>query len=667
MPPPKLSKPPSLTHGFSGSLRTSFRTVAPSLSDFAQSSFSTKLGSGRHPVTQKGVLRRILTNCFDLVSILGVVVAVFVLYRHGVLARRQTSARVPSDWRPVGASCTLDRLGWSLSCSSREVALTDPTVWSALGTTLAASFDPAMLPLRMTTCAVGTTRGYGVVVLLFANASTTTSFPSCIPLTTESISAVAMLETAAVPDSGGIDAILVTAYVDAVNTTIATRVDVPSGSRTSVATSVVKSFLLPNGTTLAAAANQTNWPFQTAPLLPRYRATYACSSEVVVGSALAVHYRGVWSNQSLAIGWTCGHTVDNATELMVAHAIALVAMLWLVAGDLITIVWGMQGMWRGQPVVSYCVHSGLERRLAAFASLVVTRLPLLLIVDVARFYLPTSSVVFALASCITAGLIVLVGVAALFVAQRLPCPVAYQHRALRLSLPLAIGVAHVLGLVFSCLLGDLQTLYFDPMWTARPIALGLVLDGRAYPAGAFASHGASNTPVVSLLLPSYVAAVVVALGIAVAVPRLRVGYWTVRLHFFDSNSFLATEFVPAYVTALPIHERNCLRLGDKFVVRGSTLALLGYAFVKECDAPPSTITSLVKANVVNVAAAHRQDKAATVLLVSIYDLVACLLPIKPYCPVILGSIQDYIYTPGHFGITIERAKRYAPTRGATVS
>ncbi|KAF0714780.1 Aste57867_3686 [Aphanomyces stellatus] len=647
--PPTPTTPDSFqsaTRG--GSTTTSKRTVLRGR--------SSSRGTKKPP----RVGRRIVGHMWEFTVLGTFVITAAVAYPAGMLERRETTAVVSdSTWQTVGANCILSGHGDLANCSKAELALVAPLVWAALGHTLANATSVAhnRTSLNLTTCLVGASRGYGAVVLLLAPGDA----PTCAPTKMESVAAMAMLETA-VNDSSE-PSYLLSIYVDSDNATWTPRIDFPAGAATSVAPLLPK-FLVADDTGHVTPTKSThaNWLYSSSPLGSRYTLSYSCISEVV--AAPASFYQGLWSNQPLAVGWTCGHVIAHSMELLTWHILLAVLLYGALLGDIITTVVGMQGLWGGDPVVTYGIQAGFERRLVAFGIFGLTRVPFPLLQEASRFYFRSTPdvAVFGMLSFVNCSIPLFAMHWLVIVVQR--CPSIWPCRVLRIVNPIMNIVALVVGMCLTSI-GDNRARYFDPMWSRTPL-VGFRIHDLVFPSGILARNSPTN-PLFVTLLPQYVVAVSVGLCVGLVLPRLQHGRWVADLHFFQQNAFLSqhTPFVPSHVMGLPLSHTDCIPLGTKLVVRASTLALLGYAVVEAEEAKVSTTNASIQ--VMPKQPKQPTTGATTVLVISMYDLPVALLPIKPYRPRVLGTIHDYTYTPAPRGTTLDRTKRYVSTKGTCVS
>ncbi|KAH9090879.1 hypothetical protein Ae201684P_006283 [Aphanomyces euteiches] len=601
---------------------------------------------------------RIFAHCTDFTIMLIFFGITTTVYLSGLRYRQETTSELASlgAWTTVGAQCQLNAQGFS-NCSTAESALASTAIWTSIGRSLATISTG--VPLAMTTCLTGVSRGYGIVVLLL---SSSMKPPSCTPKSRENISMVSVFETAL--DPSGSTSYLLTTYVDEPSPALEVRIDSQSGATTVVVSKPMKLFISSQGVVSPADMNQLSWRFQTRPLTARYALSYGCKTEMI--AAPDALFQGLQSQLSLSIGHTCSHQVANATELICLHLSLIVVFLYLVSGDFITTVVGMRGLWRGEPVVTYGFQSSLERRPLLGYSLLSTRVPMLLFLDYARLYYRTMDdrVLFGLVSLVTSSFTMLPVNVFFKVVQSLPCPERLILTPVRLTMPVAAAVVSLVGMAWTSF-GDNRSTYYDSIWT-RPVNLGAVFQGTTYPLGAYRCMD-DVTVGYMLAIDKYCLVTLLGYFVAFLTPRWKRGRWTADLRFFKQNAFLSKEKIPSYITALQIDRTDCIQLGKKLVVKASSLALLGYAVVKEFHQnrrlqPSSGATGT---SVVRVMPRKANDKPV-VYVISMYDLMVALLPIKPFCPRVLGTIQEYVYHEAPHGTRLDRSKRYVSTKGTCI-
>ncbi|CAK4143103.1 unnamed protein product [Aphanomyces euteiches] len=129
------------------------------------------------------------------------------------------------------------------------------------------------------------------------------------------------------------------------------------------------------------------------PLGERYLVTGYCLSaieefsQVKDGLGLTGWSQGKFSKLPVAPGWACGHVIANSSELIgIQIALSVLTLAFILGGDFFVTIEGFRGVLQGQPVLTYAILSGLERRRLLLVCIVLNALPALLYMDVSRIY-----------------------------------------------------------------------------------------------------------------------------------------------------------------------------------------------------------------------------------------------------------------------------------------
>ncbi|KDO27331.1 hypothetical protein SPRG_07578 [Saprolegnia parasitica CBS 223.65] len=607
-------------------------------------------------VQSSEVLRRLCLNLSEFLLVAIFVSCVALLYSTGLWTRQVTRVSLPSnDWSLVDANCSLSSAGFSSQTCVNTRRLT--TTSDAIGRALAAAvLSSHASSLQVTTCAAGTNFGYGTIVFLM------TPLSSHIDCTAQPdanlVHGMAVLETAF---NNTTPVFLLSTYLDTVAPTTEVRIDT-SGDTTVVASKVITTLVAEDGLlSTPATRNHSTWSFASAPLGARYRFTFACVTEFVLCPAASDRCTGRASKQSVQVAQTCTHEMTNALEISIAQAVLIPLTLHLVNGDFLTTLIGLQGALRRQPVLTFDFLSGLERRKIAFVLLLLVRLPALGYVEVTRLYLatPLGRAMHWVAVVMVSGLFVLVFCNTVLLVQRLPPLPRCKDRAIRVNAPGLLLGTMTLGTVVACGLVSPTEVLYDPIFQrSAALPLRLPSTNRTLVTGAYLS--ASVPSAIERLLPTILGAFGFSLLCSVLGPIVLHRQWVLNMDFFQRNPFLATEFVPQYVTFLPAYEHDCIKYGNKIFVKPSMLALLGYAMLRE-KVPDSH-------HVVVVQPAHQKPTPApvAVALVSIYDLVASILPHALHAPRIRGWVLNYQFKAAPAGTTLTKHATYRPTKGMCI-
>ncbi|KAF0714781.1 Aste57867_3687 [Aphanomyces stellatus] len=165
------------------------------------------------------------------------------------------------------------------------------------------------------------------------------------------------------------------------------------------------------------------------------------------------------------------------------------------------------GLWRGDPVVTYGILSGFERRVVGYVIIFMARLPFLVLQDVARLYFATKMDValFGMISSVVCGLLLLAFNVPVNLLQRLPCPNSWRYKVVRIASPPMNVTALLVSMGLICV-GDNRARYFDCVWTTDAVDVGIQFGSVLYRAGG-ASHHQAVPPVFYTLWPYYATAI----------------------------------------------------------------------------------------------------------------------------------------------------------------
>ncbi|OQR95800.1 hypothetical protein ACHHYP_00036, partial [Achlya hypogyna] len=295
-------------------------------------------------------------------------------------------------WAPYGQVCMLDAQGFvPNSCSSVEKASIVPAAWAAVGAALAQQWSLELTqanPLYITTCIIGGTDAVGWTDLQFIAGYS--GHPECLPTAgAQPVAGMMMLETT-IREAHPEGVYLMTLYSDLTPTMQTVEDHVNTDGSVARLIKNVKRTIITQAGGIESDTLGTDYIITSRPLGERYLVTASCSTEIEELSAL-IPSMGLtgWSQHSglpIVPGWNCGHTVDNASELVALQIVFALLTLVLLSGDLFTTYQGLKGVLAGKPVLTYAILSGLERRKLLLACIVVNAMPGLLYMDVSRIY-----------------------------------------------------------------------------------------------------------------------------------------------------------------------------------------------------------------------------------------------------------------------------------------
>ncbi|RHY31684.1 hypothetical protein DYB32_003312 [Aphanomyces invadans] len=595
---------------------------------------------------------RLFVNCSEF-FVVGLLLIVHISLNFAGLWSRQTTTAHPaiaSTWSTVGDACLLTSTGFK-SCSPSEAILTTSDAWAAIGTSLARQLGATLvdnsMSLAVTICAFGLDKGYGGIVFLLS----THRVPDCAPQTAETLVSIAMLETA-FDDTDAVQYLLTT-YADDDEVALDVRMDT-DGSKTSVFANVTKEFVAPNGSVTYARPNHTNWRYQAVPFHLRYVFHYSCTSEVVQGNAWTSHI-GELSGLALQVGHTCQHDVSNGIEITVAQCIAIAVMLHLFGGDMFTTLVGVQGVLLGKPVLTYDFLSGLERRRLVMALLVVIRIGGIFYLEITRLYHDTAGqkFIFYVVCAMASGLFTLVVFWIMVMIQHLPSPSFLKGKVIRIFAPFmhmgTLGLSLIIVVSW-----DVSSTFYEPLWQRSQSNLTFVVQNKTLVSGAYDQLEVLSC--VQMLLPDLFLASGIMIILSILYPMVRHRRIYLDLAYFEHNEFLTREFVPSYVTCLPLYESECIKYGNKLFVKASTLAVLGYGIIEE-----------QASSVIEVKPLGTKVVEPSFVVLSLYDLMMALSYVRAYAPRIVCTVQSYQFQAVPKGTKIRKTTKYRLNKGTCVS
>ncbi|OQR91190.1 hypothetical protein ACHHYP_04906 [Achlya hypogyna] len=588
-----------------------------------------------HAAPSRATLRvwgRIASNLGAVAAILLSVATTLVLLNEGMFHRRVVQFNYQNDegyWRPLEQACLLTAAGFvPNSCTATEVALlTTPAAWTALGEQLAATLHvPLSTTYTVTTCLVGCADGFQSAELHLVVGDGGV-FPACKPvLGSQPIQGMAMVEAATADDY------LLTVFADS-TATKSVEYSNSDGTTNLVVADAARVLLRTDGS-VNTSTDGVNSVIHSYPLGPRYLVTSSCISQVVdISHALtgqAGWSTGKRSGVSAVVGWACGHSVANTTELVLFQAIFATLALVGVAPDIGVTLKGLRGLLRRKPVLTYDLLSGLERRRVLLVLVTLSAGPGLLFVDVARIYFGTQNGAKIWFLSITT-----LGIFATFAAfciatvvQSLPSLPVWRHKLLPLSTEVFVygSILAVSWSIFGAY-EDLSNTFYDV-----PGVLLMNVSGTLCACGAYEISG--TEPASATLSPRIAAALVLcgAASIAYATVQHRSATraWCMDVAWAHSNGFMTACGLPHWLSGLPLDQSDAVRIGNRFFCKPSMQARMGFA----------TVVPRPALRKVQAEAPAAED---TYLLVSMYDLVPALLSCRWYRPRLLGRVVKNMF------------------------
>ncbi|KAF0687354.1 Aste57867_20877 [Aphanomyces stellatus] len=600
-----------------------------------------------------GILVFLVTLTFMLLSL----VTLLLLVSQGMFDRLVVSINTQTMtqyWAPYGQDCLLDQDGFlPNTCNNNELTVAPAAAFSAIGTILAQQWAAEMTEaggtLKVTTCIIGGTSAVGWANLQFIAGYD--YFPSCLPTAPQDVAGMAMLETT-IRDNHVDGLYFLTLYADLDPSMTVYAYKNTDGTTQNLIQNPQRTLITAEGEIEEDDLGQ-DYIIYSQPLGSRYLVTGLCITEIeelsqiIVQNQLTGWSRGKHSGYPIVPGWSCGHRVSNAGELIVLQSIFAILSLGLFAGDIFVTFEGFRGIFTGEHVMTYTIISGLERRKALLVCVVLNSLPSLLYLDVSRIYYFTSHgfeiwVISAImmASFFSFGLLLVISVLDTL-------PLRCGNKCIGFSAPLYL-FASILAIVASCCNNTVYQNAYNKFYAADPY-LGLWINNATWPSGSYVADG---TPVVLTYL---VKAIVYPIGISfassVAFTALCNLVFYKRL-FVDTswchaNSFLSQIKLPNFITSLPLGPSHAIRLGHEMYCKPSTLAVMGYATVVD-----------------NETTNKKHATHAPCSVVSIYALVSAMF-VPGWCEAI-GTMEQNKFKPSPATCTLHAEKKYIHTRGVCV-
>ncbi|KAF0693746.1 Aste57867_15320 [Aphanomyces stellatus] len=639
--------------------------------------------------TSLQALTRVCSNVAASALVFVPIITLVVLITQGMFNRLVISQNAQTAWMywaDYGTGCVLSSTGWVAdTCTTETLTVVTTPAFAAVGTALAqhwaAEISTAGGTLRVTTCILGGTTAVGWANLQFVAGYD--YFPACLPTAPQDIAGMAMLETT-IRDAHPEGLYFLTVYSD-LDPSVSTYTYYNSDGTTQDLMTNPKRTLVTTTGEIIADTLGSNYIIYSRPLGTRYLVTGYCLpqieevNQIVVDMDLSGWSQGTCKNSKhpVAPGWACGHTVDNANELIVIQIAISIGTLLLFAGDIFVTLEGFRGVLSHRPVLTYAVLDGLERRkvlLLLLCFIVINALPGILYIDVARIYYATTNgfKIWCLSAIMAATFHSFCAILALSLLDRLPLRL---NRVVRYSAPQFLYTSILVITVSICSDVVYQNAY-NKFYAASPL-LRMHVNGVDWPSGSYT--GAGTPQALSYLSQSIYLPLVICFIFSVLVPAAmhfkqqkrfvhdddmmvchsdtsqRWDSLFMGIAWCKTNSFLTHATVPNLITSLPLEQSNAIKIGNKMYCKPSTQALMGFATVVAHEllavvSPESTSTSKATVEVPND-------------VISIYALVPTMLT-YPHWFKQYGKIHKNQYTPSANGKLAR--KKYRHTRGACV-
>ncbi|KAF0683747.1 Aste57867_24217 [Aphanomyces stellatus] len=610
-------------------------------------------------------LGRVASNIIAAMILFLPMVTLIVLISQGMFDRLIISVNAQTAalyWGDLAKSCVLSSTGWvANSCDNMTLAVMPLPAFMAVGVALtqqlAAELKEAGGTLKMTTCFIGGTTDVGWANLQFVAGYD--YFPDCLPVAPQDIAGIAMLETT-IRDNHVNGLYFMTLYADQDPTMTMYSYINSDGTQQNLMANPKRTLFTATGD-IEADTLGSDYIIFSRSLGERYRVMGYCHTEIEELSqvntdlGLSGWSQGKHSKRPVAPGWACGHKVQNSGELIAMQIFFIVGTLVLFAGDVFVTFEGFRGVMQGEPVLTYTILAGLERRKLLVAFIVCNAMPGVLYMDVARmyFYSTNGFKIWCLSCIMMANFFAF---AVLLVVSLLDTIPLRLNSVASYNAPLFL-YACISAITLSFCSNSVFQTAFNKYYAATPY-LTLHINGQDWPSGSYTVAGTPS--VVTQLTPSIVQPVVVSFVGAIVVSTLIrvVKYKSVlmNLSWCKTNSFLTHAVVPNFITSLPLEQSNAIKIGNKMYCKPSTQALMGYATVVTNE----TGSAVASGNGVDE---KKKPTAPPNHVISIYALVPAMF-VVPHVFKQVGTIEHNKFTPSKNANLDKR--RFAHTRGACV-
>ncbi|ETW09288.1 hypothetical protein, variant [Aphanomyces invadans] len=422
-------------------------------------------------------------------------------------------------WAPYDQSCMLTSAGLH-SCGTATTSIIPTTPFAAMGTELAKLWNAELMEaggmLFITSCVIGGTSNVGWTNLqLIAGYD---KFPECLPTAPQDVAGMAMLETT-IRDHHADGLYFLTLYSD-LDPTMTRFTYVNSDGTTQNLIANVKRMLITVDGKIEADSLGRDYIITSRPLGERYLVTGYCDtvveelSELKESLGLTGWSQGKHSKLPIVPGWSCGHNVEHANEVIVTQALASILSLWFIAGDVLITIEGLQGLLSGKPVLKYTVLSGLERRKWLLACIVVNSMPGLLYMDVSRiyYYSVNGFKIFSLSSVMVANFFTFGFIMMLSIVDTALGAVRSFHSCVGYSAPVFLA-SSIFWLSEAWCHDKLFMDAFNKFYSA-PAFLAFTVNGAEWPSGSYVAEG--TPPIVTFLLETIATAVGGSFALSIA-------------------------------------------------------------------------------------------------------------------------------------------------------
>ncbi|KAH9104819.1 hypothetical protein LEN26_001685 [Aphanomyces euteiches] len=625
----------------------------------------------RAPAKRTKALLRIVVNLNTCTSVFLISCIIATMDVVGFFSRRSIIndlAQDASSMASYGQSCRLDANGFMPgTCSSLEIeTTTSKPAWAAIGRTLALQWPPLSSPSSyfVTTCIKTKPTNSGQIAMLFLGG--TDRFPQCQPSTgPQEIAGMAMLETT-IRDEFPTGAFQLTLFAD--QTMIESQVHVNSDRSTDRWMAKINQMLIATNGSVAVDSIGINSKQYSTPLGELFKvSTYSYPvvldiTNLINPSALAGWNVGRQSKKAVIMTWNYAHEVSNRSLLVTLQLGSLATGCILISGDYYLTIQGLRGFLAHKPVMTFDLAAGLERRKIVLLFWVFCGILLLVYPDIVCMTYGSTALLWIII-CLPLGAFYLCCFfLCLGLVTCIPSP--FTH-VVTLSSNFMIHMLYVvLEVVYMIQLPDVLDHY-----RSAPMALSLNISGVLRPSGAYANGGKVDSALV-LLIPSGLASVAACMVLSILLSTFRLkrshGTYLLNLEWTRSNNFITKCGPPNWISGLPLHIAQMIKIGNKLYCKPSGQVTLGYATIAtHREDFQGCATTTTKANTIRANVEENE-----LALVSVYKLLAILCSIhrkipRILRPMIFGTVKKYEFKPDEASLI--HTKEFAHHRGTCVN
>ncbi|KAG9397856.1 hypothetical protein AC1031_016506 [Aphanomyces cochlioides] len=203
-----------------------------------------------------------------------------------------------------------------------------------------------------------------------------------------------------------------------------------------------------------------------------------------------------------------------------------------------------------------------------------------------------------------------------------------------------------------------------------PLALSLNVSRVLKPSGAYAKGSVVSviSRMIPVIVPTVVSGVVLSILYSVCQRKYYYGHILLNLQWTKSNEFMKYAGIPNWITSLPLHESNMIKIGNKLFCKPSTQATMGYATLVPNATKAGRAVQPGGATAAATPTPNLEDNMTTISVYALLPVVLYnyhrLVP-KALRPLVEGTIHKNIFTPAQS--TRLSGQEYVHNRGECVS